>query len=256
MAGLAKPQSACNIAESLERQLRHLFGADSEDGEDIAILLHGSILDAERWRGPEEGSDIDLLVLSPDLSRRKLDGIYSRLAYVRLLDRPVALETRVGPVPQDPDGASAPAGVTLHVTVVEGPGQLSPVTLQVLEFASRTVVGTAPGFDSPIADERGLAEAFAADVATFGEMLEGGLLPYWQWSEDEPLRRVQGRVPARSPAARDKLRKYVRTRLYGWSLLATRRAIASIAGLSPSDMLDLAGRVDEPEVFLALSRGS
>ena len=254
MTRLPRSSDGCNVAEALARQLSDLFGDCASGGSGQAVFLHGSILDPENWGAKGDASDVDLLIVDPRLSRARLDEVYARLSVIELLDRPVVLEKRVGPICSGPGGTGA---VTLQVAVLPGVELLSPVTLQILDLGAREIVGERPPFGRlAMVGARMLDASFAGELGVFRTMMEAEVLPFWRWSERGPLRRVEGLEPALSEAARAKLREYVVGRLYAWALLATINEVPALAGFTPAEMIELAAVVGDTAGFLASLDGA
>jgi len=251
MTMLSNREDARNIAASLEHQIRRRFASERRDGN-LTVLLHGSILDPERWQAGDRPRDIDLLLLHPALSRAMVERFYAQLSRIELNGRAIILEKRVGPLAIGPE-----EGVTLQAAACRGLEQLSPVAVQALSFHARAVVGAPPSPDAVHRiDARTLRQWHCVDLARLGAAIAGNAVPYWQWTARGSLRRIHRFRAVASPAESAKLRRHVHSRLLGWSLIAASRGLAALAGFSARDMIDLAGMVGERDAFLAaLARG-
>lgn len=243
--------ACCNIASVVERQIREIFDGDKRFVSDgAAILLHGSILSPEKWSSDGRPSDIDLLMVEPELSRERLASICRGLRALDLPGGPIELDLRVGPLDVT-DGVSGEA-VVVQAAICSSYDDISPATLQILAYGGRAVIGALP--DAERLRQYGV-EALEAwlerDLADVVAIVIDDAIPYWTLSKDSVPRRIRGLQAPRTSIERGKAQRHAEGKLRSWSLLALSCRAGQLCGMAPAEIAMLAGAVHDRHAFEA-----
>jgi hypothetical protein len=249
MKSLSTPPPSGNIVAAVESQLRDFFGGGVQlIPNDFAVLLHGSVLDRRAWSRKGRSSDVDLLVIQPALSQERLVTIYRRLRALDLPGGPIRLDTRIGPLDgadDIPDGA-----IVVQAAVCSSYNEISPATLQILAYGAHAIVGSPPDAEGlrryDVATLQGWLER---DVADISAIVVDHAIPYWTLSDDPKPHRIRALHVPRTAAELGKAQRHARAKLHSWSLLALSCGVERLCGLGPSEMITLAGTVEDRHVF-------
>ena len=173
-------------------------------------FLHGSA--ANRVVSSKFSSafnDIDLVVVVDKFSKFHLREVYEQLSKVRVAGQFVRIEKRVGPVSHS-DGE----GLNLHVAIYTEAQfrALSPAIHAIYYFGHQTLIGDElDGLIEGIEHELAV-QYFQSDLSQMVSEFTSSKSQFWQWSSDDPPRKLMDFTVLKGP-------RIIRKRVRYWSAI-------------------------------------